>query len=425
MRRSRIYRTTVLAAGIGVALCAGSASAGIGVSPLKQEVVVKPGQAGKFYISIANTARNKWDTAQSVHLEVMDFSVSEGGGLIFEPPGTAKHSASKWITLDKSDLTLAPGKGEKVECTVKVPHSAVGEYYSAVMVTLGKKSKVAGGVMVGYRTASGVFLTIAGRTFPPKARITRCEVVWPEPPVVEPGAARPPAALKAEPLRVLAVLKNTGRARFEASGKLRITDPKGRIVYRTPMTTKRARILADDTRVFEGVLDKALPQGQYTVKVEMDYQSKWAKAKARLPLTVSAEQAALLAGIADRIRIAGEAKTSRSVIEVAPEKLTATIPPGGFWSLKVVVENRGKRAVQGTATVVGEGKTPIPASWMTLGPDKLTLGGGRSRTLLLMVRVPSDAAGLYSGTLIVEGLATDGTKSVRKIPVALTIGAGK
>jgi len=424
MRRSRICRTTVLAAGIGVALCAGGASAGISVSPLKQEVAVKPGHTGKFHISIANTARNKWDTTQSVHLEVMDFSVSEGGGLIFTPAGNAKHSASKWIRLGESDLTLAPGKGRKVECTVKVPHSAVGEYYSAVMVTLGKKSKIGRGVTVGYRTASGVFLTVAGRIFPPKARITRCEMVWPEPPAVKPGGTAPAAPWKADPVKLIAVLKNIGRARFDASGELRITDPKGRIVYRTPMTAKRARILADDTRVFEGVLGKALPQGQYTVKVEMDYQSKWAKARKRMPLTISADQARLLAGIADRMRTAGAAKTSRSAIEVAPEKLRATISPGGFRSLKVVVKNTGKVALQGTAAITGEGQTPIPASWMMLGPNKLTLGGERSRTLLLMVRVPSDAAGLYSGALIVEVLGTDGTKSVRKVPVALTIGGG-
>ena len=68
---------------------------------------------------------------------MMDFSVTEEGGIAFEPAGTAKYSASKWIKLGKSDVKLAPGKGENVECTIKAPYSAAGEYYSAVMVNLG------------------------------------------------------------------------------------------------------------------------------------------------------------------------------------------------------------------------------------------------------------------------------------------------
>ena len=122
MSRSKTYCAAALAAGITMVLGVQSTEAGIVVSPLKQEVDVKPGRTAEFHISIANSARNEWDQpAETVHLEVMDFSVSEGGGLTFQPAGTVKNSASKWITLDKSDLRLAPGQGEKVTCKLRAP----------------------------------------------------------------------------------------------------------------------------------------------------------------------------------------------------------------------------------------------------------------------------------------------------------------
>ena len=238
---------------MAIVLAVQAAPAGIVVSPLKQEVLVKPGRSATFHLTISNNARSKWDKAQSVHLELMDFSVSQSGALAFAPAGSVGNSASKWITLGKSDLTLAPGKGERVVCTIKAPYSAAGEYYSAIMVTLGMKGRTKGGVTVGYRTASGVFVRVAGRTFSKQAKILRCEVLWPKPaaePTTQPTTTQPAEAAKTDPIKVVALLKNTGRARFHASGQARITDAKGRIVYRTPMTAKRPRVLAGDTRLF-------------------------------------------------------------------------------------------------------------------------------------------------------------------------------
>ena len=292
------------------------------------------------------------------------------------------------------------------------------------MVTLGTKGTLRRGVTVAYRTASGVFVTVPGRTFPKQAKIVSCKVVWPEPPATQPTAAADPQAEQDQPVKVTAVLKNTGRARFEASGKLRITNAKGRIVYRTPMTTKRARVLPGDLRLFEAALDRALPPGKYTVKVEIDHKSKWSKARKRFGLTISAEQSALLATTIGNTKAAGAAKTSESTIDVAPERLAAKIPPGGFRALKVKVTYTGRDPVPCTAVVAGDHDTPIPASWLTLRPDEFTLRHS-TRTLSLIVRVPSSAGGLYRGTLIVDILGTDGTKLSKKIPIELTIGDEK
>ncbi len=425
MSRLKSNWTTVAAAGIVMILAVRGASAGIVVSPLKQEIMAKPGRTAKFYMSIANRARNKWDEPRSVHLEVMDFAVTEAGGISFKPAGTVKNSASKWITISKPDLKLAPGKGQKVECIIKIPASAVGQYYSAIMVTQGTNAKTRRGLVVKYRTASGVFVNVAGRTFPKQSKIIRCEVAWPKPPADQADTTKPAAPVKTGPVKVLAVLENTGRVRFIASGELRINDAQGRIMCRTPMTTKRARVLQGDTRLFEAVLDKALPPGKYEVKVELDYESKWGKARTRLPLTISADQAALLAKVVAQMKPAGTGKTSSEpVVELTPESLTATIPQGGLRSLKVVIKNAGKDTARCTVAVAGEGNAPIPASWVSLGTDKFTLGEGRSKTLSLIVRVPSAAAGRYGAMLVIEAVGNGGTKSQKKIPLALTIGAG-
>jgi len=175
-------RTTLIAAvvaAVATAVAAEAAPAGIAVSPLKQEVTVKPGRTATFYVSLSNRARNPQATPLSAHLEVMDFAVNEAGAVVFKPPGTLKNSASNWITLTKADVTLEPDRGEEIECTINAPYSAAGEYYSAIVVTMGRKSRTASGVHVDFRIASGVFVTVPGRTFPKRARVASCEVVWP------------------------------------------------------------------------------------------------------------------------------------------------------------------------------------------------------------------------------------------------------
>ena len=425
MHKSVQHGASLLAACLVVGVMGSFASAGISVSPLKQEITGKPGETVKFKITVSNSRRAESDTARAVRLEVMDVTVSEDGALSFQGPGSQKNSASNWVSLGAKALTVEPGQSRIVECSLTAPYSAPGEYYSAILVTLEDKGKTDKGVSVTYRIASGVFVTVTGRSFPREAKITRCEVTWPQPAVQTPSAqpASPPAG--PEPAKVSIVLQNTGQARFDATGRISIADSHSRTVFTAPLTTHRPCVFGGDSRLFEAPLDRPLGVGQYVVRVEMDYQSGWAKAHHRLPLEITPEKAELLKAAQQAAQ-----KAARQVgdlpVQVTPEKLAVAMPAGAFRSLKLALKNNSEDALRCTATPVFEGDRPVDGSWVTIAPEAFELPKSSQKTLELVIRVPLGAAmGQHTCTVLIEA-DQGGADSVHfRVPVELDVQAEK
>jgi len=421
MHKSLQHGASLLAACLVMGVMGSFASAGISVSPLKQEVAVRPGETVKFKITVSNSRRAESDTARAARLEVMDVTVSEDGALSFHGPGSQRNSASNWVSLGAKALTVEPGQSRIVECSLAAPYSAPGEYYSAILVTLEDKGKTDKGVSVTYRIASGVFVTVTGRSFPREAKIARCEVTWPQPTVQTPSAhpVSPPAG--PEPAKVSIVLQNTGQARFDATGRISIADSHSRTVFTAPLTTHRPCVFGGDSRLFEAPLDRPLGVGQYVVSVDMDYQSGWAKAHHRLPLEITPEKAALLSTAKKTTQQAGDLP-----VQVMPEKLVVTMTAGAFRSLKLALKNNSEDALRCTATPVFEGDRPVDGSWVTLAPEEFELSKSGQKTLELVIRAPFGAAlGRHTCTVLIKA-DQGGADSVHfRVPVALDVKAEK
>jgi hypothetical protein len=395
-------------------LLAEAAAAGVSVAPLRQELTVKPGQTTTFQITVSNNRRGAADTTESVCLEMMDVAVAEDGALAFGQSGARKNSASRWITLKAAEVTLDPGRSQVVECRVTAPHSAAGEYYAAILATLRTQGRAENGVSISYRIASGVFVTVAGRSFPRQAKITQCAVVWPEAP---PAATTRPADL--EPAKVAVVLQNTGQARFDAGGKVSILDARSRTVFTAPLCSKRPCVFGGDSRRFEAALTPPLPAGRYVVNIEMDYQSGWARARHSLPLEITPEKAEWLKA-ARKAGSPGQPPPVRPV----PEKLSARIPAGAFRCLTVAVRNGAEEPADGLATFVGQGDRPVDGSWVTVRDPEFTVGRGGQKTLELIVRVPAGATpGPYGGTLVIDVGRNAKSKVQIQVPVELHVDA--
>ncbi|HUU91851.1 MAG TPA: hypothetical protein VM238_11670 [Phycisphaerae bacterium] len=409
IRQRALMAAAVAAAAVGLA--ARTAPAGITVSPLKQDIALKPGGTATFHVTVANRARTRGAPPQSARLQVTDFEITERGAVLLKPPGTVEDSATAWITPTHAAVTLKPNQSERIDFEVKAPYTATGEYYAAVVVVLDRK-QTHGTLEVEYRIASGVYVTVQGRTFPKKAKVLRCEVGW-----LGPDGALPKSDAAPMPA-ILAVLKNTGRSRFDASGHLRISNAEGRTVFKAPMTTRRPSVLAGDTRLFECPLTKVLPCGLYTMRVEFDHQSGWTKAQARVPLMITAEQEALLAKAA---AAAVTATVSGPTVKVEPKALAAKLPAGTFRVLKVDVTNTGGDSLQCRATVADPSGARNPASWFQIRTDTFTLATTASKTLHLFVRVPDEAAGHHETTLVLEIDTLDAAPSRIEVPIDLTV----
>jgi hypothetical protein len=390
------------------------ARAGIGVTPVKQQISVKPGETSKFYLWVTNKARGQGDMSQSVRLEIMDFEVTEEGELIFRKVNGAGRSASKWIMLGKSELTLAPDTSEQVECTIKAPYTAVGEYYSAIMVTLGHKGKTDAGIGITFRIASGVFVTVLGQTFPRQAKIEQCGIAWPGP---CPGAS---SERRLTWPRMTAMVKNTGKSRFDGSGTLEIIGPKSHLLFKRSLASCRPTVFGGDSRRFECPLDKPLPAGEYKVRINFDYQSQWAKAYKVFPMTISSDQASLLALLAEEAAHPTTA-LAPAPIKTTPDRLAVRLPAGGNRFLGLCVRNTAQESVRCSAQLVREGEAPIPDGWITLTGESFVLDQWQSANLPLDVRVPAGVSGVHRARLIVEAVGADGEKTQTEVPVELTV----
>jgi hypothetical protein len=411
------YCGVLLALGLLAGGTADVALAGMAVSPLKQEVRVKPGEEGKFQITLRNNARNDFAGPQTARLSLADVQASEEGSLEFKEVGSGEHSASRWISLKETEIALEPGQSKTVECVVTPPLSAPpGEYYSTVMVTMGATGRNETGVVIQYRIASGIFVTVLGRTFPRQAKISRCEVIWP---VMEPPAAATegqPATRPAKPElpKVVAVVQNVGQSRFDGSGKVTLLDARSRIAFTAPLTSRRPCVFGGDSRRFEAFFSKPVPAGKYTVRVELDYQSSWAKARQEVPVEILPAEAEMLLAMKKQLR------AQSPVAEVLPEKITAVIPAGATRSLALSVRNGAESEIQCVATITSDSFSEL-ASWITIRPeDGFTVHRGGRKTVEVRIQVPEETrADRYFATLSIEG-GLDGLK-LRRIEVPVEI----
>jgi hypothetical protein len=411
MQRFRSSVIYVLVAAILLLAAAQPARAGLAVSPMVQEISLRPGEQGKLVLNLMNRVRREFAAAESATLTIKDVTVLVGGQLDFKDAGTQKNSASKWISTSQKDVTLELGKSIPVELTITPPPQAEpGEYYSAIIVSLASHGKTAKGIEVQYEIASGVFVTVLGQTLSKQAKITSCGIQWPEPAATQPADSEP------EPAKVAVVLKNTGPARFTATGKLQMVDlANGRVVMTAILTSHRPCVFGGDSRRFEAPLTKPLHPGRYAVKVDLDYESTWARAYQTEIIDLTPEQSALLSRIKDR-----ESATAMAV-NISPLKLSPSIAAGASRNLGVGIKSSTDVPVRCMLSVAATGDTNMDG-WITIGAEDFRLAPSAHQSVAIRVAVPADAkSGTYAATLAVETWPEGSEVRRTEIPIEIQV----
>jgi len=388
-----------------VALAGHPVWAGIAVSPLKQEVRVNRGRTESFYIKVANHVREGKGATVPVQIEVVDFSVSREGVLTFHKADTEKYSASNWVKISDTSFSLKPGDGKKITCEISVPWTARGEYYSAIIVTPGLRKNLREGLTVQCRVASGVFVTVPGRLYPKKARVTECSVSVPSA-----GAEKPE-------LTVTATIANKGRVLFVAEGEAKIRDKAGRLWARFPLKSRRNHVLPGDLRDFSGSLSRPLAAGEYVAEVVFDYGSKWKKARAKTPFSLSPIQA-------DAWRQTAKPDDSAAIV-IEPAQIEQTVAPGSFRRFTLRVSNIKSFPLAITARVVepGEQGTGL-GKWIGIAPAVFDLAEKEKRNIVFTMQAPKDAKGEQKGEIQFTLRNANGIKPAEgliKVPLSINI----
>lgn len=425
-RNSNVIRWITAALLVYVFLVSsGDCIAGMAVSPLQQWVTVKPGKEAVFTLTVANTKREDETRPCTVSMSVVDFTVSPQGRLSFGAQLKHSRSAVEWITFNASEFILESGESKEIKARVSAPVNADGDYWAAIMVKLGNSKTPNKGVRVNLQTASGVFVHVVRRNYIERGSVTDANVVIPEfgrEEIFAEESAWEEAIQEVEKeraFRINAELKNDGLVAFLASGKAFLYSGNWRRAASIPLYTSRRRIFPGHSRWFSGVMSQPLPAGQYKVRVFFDCDSKYGRKITRdMEFSISDELA--------RQWAENFTDSDVQVLEIEPKELNLTVTAGRFTAARLLVANQGLSTVSIRCRL--EEEDGLPEGWLELKSAEVTLDRNMRRSVVCLVRIPSDAQpGQYKGTLHLEversGLTVQGKSNCQRheIPISVSV----
>ncbi len=398
------------------------AHAGVAVSPLQQQVEVKPGRQTEFSINLTNVRRSQQQRAQRLRVEVVDFSVSLDGTLAFGEEYASERSAVKWATLDTHELTLEPEESREIKGKISAPLRADGDYWCAVMVSQ-VTSASEKGVNVDLRTACGIFVRVARRNYLERLTIETSEVSLPQI-QIEDNATSPETDGEDEPtggndsdgLKVVADVRNEGYVSCKALGTANIYSDSWRKVASIPMHSRRRRVLPGHTRRFAGVMSASLPPGDYILRFTFKTDS------GRSRIAIKETQFQVNAAMARQWKERRMGKGPSGLI-VEPGKVEQDLTAGRFTTAFLSVSSGNTSTLRVHCRLVGDS---VPAEWLRADPTDFTLAPGMRRSIVCHIRIPKTAEpGEYKGIILIEcesaGLIEQSMTDVRRIPVSIKV----
>jgi len=419
-----IQRIAVVSALIVLSAPSGDAIAGMAVSPLKQWVEVKPGADAYICVTVTNANRGPQTGPCTVYADVVDFTVSAYGQLSFGQEHKHARSAVPWIALDASEFVIEPGESKELRAKVSAPVSADGDYWAAIMFTLGNPESQNANVHVILRTASGVFVRVARRNYIEQASITDVNVSVPrfaKDVDIPEESAQHQASGEGQTDRVLKInaqLKNDGLIAMEPTGKVFLYAGNSRRIGYIALYASRKQILPGHTRWFTGVMPQPLAAGQYSVRVFFNSGSKYGRTKTKdVEFSISQELAAQWAQ-----NFTGD---DRGMLELNPQKIGLTMNPGRFTVTRLLIANKSCGTVSVRCRVKSE---QLKKGWTRLDCSEFALAPNGRRNIVCAVRIPPDAKPQdYNATIQIEaersGLTEQAVNNVvvLEIPVQISV----
>lgn len=248
---------------------------GFGVSPIRFEEELEPGQSVERTLKITNNG-----PAVNAEFIAQDFMAKDETGspqMLNEGELHPTYSLAKWVVLPQ-DTFFEVNETKEVTFTIKVPENAEpGGHYGAVLVQ--QKAQESQAVATVSRIGAIVLLRVKG-----EAR---------EAASLE-SFTIPPEEVTDEAVVLETRLKNTGNVHLQPKGKIYIFDEEGKklpaigrkavidgrgVVLRTedvdyvPFNKKDLSVLPDQTRKFETKWDRGPRKGKFMAQIEIQYGS--------------------------------------------------------------------------------------------------------------------------------------------------------
>lgn len=132
-------------------------------NPRTQSIFIFTAAKGETKKDVVLVSNNS-DKKQVIELYAVDGIVTNTGAYTCSQQSEPRQSVGSWITLDKSSVTLGPGKTEEVGFTLAMPQSAdVGEHNGCIVFQLAEdEGEATGSVRIRTRQALRVVTTVPG-----------------------------------------------------------------------------------------------------------------------------------------------------------------------------------------------------------------------------------------------------------------------
>jgi P pilus assembly chaperone PapD len=231
-----------------------NAQVSVEAAPLRIELQAGPGSAATQAITVWNSGKEP----VRVRARVTDWDLAHDGTPQFEGvPEGGPYSASGWIRLAPPELVIDPGKEGIVRFNLTVPQDVEPAGYRT-------------GILFEFHPSSSTAAT-KGREVQFRSRIASLIYVNVGAPPVNVELTDLLSRMTKEGLRIVAVLKNTGKRTIRTKGSMTLFDRAGAAVSQValpdvPLLPEREREVAIPVTA----ADKPLADGEYRVEVRID-----------------------------------------------------------------------------------------------------------------------------------------------------------
>lgn len=223
---------------LGVTSPALHAVSGIGVAPGLQEVVLNEGDQEAVFETVVS---NSSESAADFRISTVDFgALDESGGVAFlgrTGQETYAYSLSKWMSVDKTDITIPPGGTETIKATIKNSDDlGPGGHYGAIIVAAKQDAQLANDSVAMLPGASTLVLLkkIGGEVYD-----------------MQIDSVKTNTSLLRVPQSAALRFENKGNVHVVPRGTIELTDPFNTILARGVINEQSAFILPETHRVID------------------------------------------------------------------------------------------------------------------------------------------------------------------------------
>jgi hypothetical protein len=223
------------------------------VDPPKVSLSIKPGEKKSGYIHITNTSKK-----DIIHIKAysLDVIYLPDGSNDFVPVGSTPWSLKDWLKINPNEFDILPNQEQTVRFQVKLPPEVKGGFYGVIFFEMNspqqlKKEQTT--ITIGVRIGTIVLVEAAG-TAEYAAKINALEIVK-----------------KDNGYQIGCTIQNSGNILIRPFGKAQILNAANKVAVEVSLNPNKEGIFPQTSRKLTVDYKEPLGQGQYLVRLLLDY----------------------------------------------------------------------------------------------------------------------------------------------------------